>query len=321
MCDSWRKKPQNELTLKEIISIFNQLPRMDLVRLTGGEPFLRNDLLEIAHAAQDHLKPLTLHITTNGYLTDKIVRFCEGRKKDNHLYLLISLDGLGEKHDAIRRQHNSWKHTVETIKALVKRQQAMRIKLSVNQTIVSEEGLENYLQLRDYLKPLGIQNHIVIGYKKSALYSKNEDILLEPEKAQPFNAFGKFDNANLKRLFEVVQEDIRCHPPITRLAKRYYINGIRNRLLHQIAHPNPKCVALSSHLRLLPDGSLPTCQFNTTVVGNLRYQKFDDIWYGRPIKRQRQWVNHCQGCWAECEILPNALYSGDIAGYISKKRI
>jgi MoaA/NifB/PqqE/SkfB family radical SAM enzyme len=318
MCDSWRKSPQDELSLKEIISIFNQLPRMDLVRLTGGEPFMRNDLIDIAHAAQEHLNPLTLHITTNGYLTAKIVRFCEARHKDNHLYLLISLDGLGEKHDAIRRQRNAWKHTVDTVKALVKRQKQLRMKLSVNQTIVSDEGLENYLQLRDYLKPLGIQNHIVIGYKKSAIYNTDENIRIEPKNGQPFNAFGKFNNGNLKRLFDAVQEDIRCHPPITRIAKRYYLDGIRNRFLHQVAHPKPKCVALSSHLRLLPDGSVPTCQFNTTVVGNLRYQKLNDIWHGSPIKRQRQWVNHCQGCWAECEILPNALYSGDIAGFIKK---
>jgi MoaA/NifB/PqqE/SkfB family radical SAM enzyme len=269
MCDSWRKRPQNELSLKEIISFFNQLPRMDLVRLTGGEPFMRNDLIDIAHAAQDQLRPLTLHITTNGYLTDKIVQFCQARHKDNHLYLLISLDGLGEKHDAIRRQRNAWKQTVNTIKALAKRQKQLRMKLSVNQTVVSDEGLENYLQLRDYLKPLGIQNHIVIGYKKSAIYNTDENIRIEFKNRQQFNAFGKFNNANLRRLFDAVQEDIRCHPLITRAAKRYYLDGIRNRLLHQIARPNPKCVALSSHLRLLPDGSLPTCQFNTTVVGNL----------------------------------------------------
>jgi MoaA/NifB/PqqE/SkfB family radical SAM enzyme len=318
MCDSWKKTPQQELTPQEVSTIFNQLPQMDLVRLTGGEPFLRHDLIDIAHAVQGQLNPLCLHITTNGFLTDKIIRFCEERKKDNHLYLLISLDGLAEQHDAIRRQRNAWKHTIGTIKVLVKRQKQLRMKLSVNQTIVSDEGLENYLQLRDYLKPLGIQNHIVIGYKKSAIYNPDENIRLKPKKAQQFNAFGKFEDVKLKRLFDVVQEDIRCHPPITRLAKRYYLDGIRNRLLHQIAHPNPKCVALSSHLRLLPDGSLPTCQFNTTVVGNMRHQTFDDIWHGRPMMRQRHWVNHCQGCWAECEILPNALYSGDITGFIKK---
>ena len=30
-------------------------------------------------------------------------------------------------------------------------------------------------------------------------------------------------------------------------------------------------------------------------------------------RRQRAWVKNCQGCWAECEILPNAVYGGGIA--------
>jgi molybdenum cofactor biosynthesis enzyme MoaA len=83
MCDSWKKTPQQELTPQEVSTIFNQLPPMDLVRLTGGEPFLRQDLIDIAHAVQNQLNPLCLHITTNGFLTDKIIRFCEERKKNN----------------------------------------------------------------------------------------------------------------------------------------------------------------------------------------------------------------------------------------------
>jgi MoaA/NifB/PqqE/SkfB family radical SAM enzyme len=209
---------------------------------------------------------------------------------------LISLEAVGEKHDAIRGQRNAWRHAIATIEALVKRQKQLRLKLSVNQTIVDDQGVENYLRLRDYLKPLDIQNHIVIGYKKSAMYHQAENVRVDPKNGRPFNPFVKFNDLKLKRLFDVVQEDIHCHPPITRAAKRYYTDGIKNRLLDHTAYPNPKCVALSSHLRLLPDGALPTCQFNTAAVGNLRHQSFTDIWHGNLIMRQRQWASNCEGC-------------------------
>ncbi len=75
MCDSWRKPALDELTLEEIERIFAQLPQMDAVRLTGGEPFVRTDLAEIAAAATTMLDPLVLHVTTNGFLTDRIVDF------------------------------------------------------------------------------------------------------------------------------------------------------------------------------------------------------------------------------------------------------
>jgi hypothetical protein len=40
MCDSWKKPSPEDLTLEEIEAIFRQLPALDLVRLSGGEPFV-----------------------------------------------------------------------------------------------------------------------------------------------------------------------------------------------------------------------------------------------------------------------------------------
>jgi MoaA/NifB/PqqE/SkfB family radical SAM enzyme len=71
-------------------------------------------------------------------------------------------------------------------------------------------------------------------------------------------------------------------------------------------------VALRSHLRLLPDGGVPVCQFNTEVVGNLLRQSFDEVWRSAAAQKSRDWVDACTGCWAECEVVPNAVYSGDI---------
>ena len=73
MCDSWRKDSAGDLGLEEIERIFDQLPQMDIVRLTGGEPFVRRDLTEIAAAVTEKLTPALLHVTTNGFLTDRIV--------------------------------------------------------------------------------------------------------------------------------------------------------------------------------------------------------------------------------------------------------
>jgi hypothetical protein len=58
---------------------------------------------------------------------------------------------------------------------------------------------------------------------------------------------------------------------------------------------------------------VPTCQFNTREVGSLRHQSFEELWRGTPIEEQRGWVRRCPGCWAECEVLPNAVYTGGLA--------
>lgn len=350
MCDSWRKPSPNDLTLDEIEGIFDQLPELDGVRLSGGEPFVRRDLLEIAHLAQEKLNPLFLHVTTNGFLTDRIVRFCEQRRKDVPLQLLISVDGLAEKHNRVRGHDKAWDYVTRTLEALAPRRRELRLQLAVNQTIVDAEGAEHYRKLRDHLRPLGVHNNFVMAYDASATYHLDDEVEVAPDEIGQFATFGEFSHQQLADLFDWVEHDLADYPLLERIAKRYYLRGIRSRLLegrpkspaagrafsgrpsstdglgHEVgpkarvhgalgsdgAPPSPPCVALNSHLRLLPDGRVPTCQFNTRVAGDLRQQSFEQLWHSEQVEKQRSWVRACPGCWAECEVLPNAVYTGDL---------
>ena len=312
MCDSWKKPSRDALTLDEIERIFRQLPVMDVVRLTGGEPFVRRDLMEIANLAETHLQPLFLHLTTNGFLTDDIVRFCEQRARRVPLHLLVSVDGIGDKHNAVRGTSQAWSSVMETLNALAPRQEELGLHLAVNQTIVDAEGAEHYRQLRDVLAPLGVHNQMVMAYDVSATYSLEPHVDVAPKEAGAFSTFGEFTRPQLEHLLDDVEQDITRYPFLERWGKRYYLHGMRQRLLHGRARPNPPCVALNAHMRLMPNGDVPTCQFNTTMIGNLRHQTFRDVWLGRARHQQREWVTQCPGCWAECEVLPNAIYSGDL---------
>lgn len=312
MCDSWRKTSRDDLDLSEISRIFEELPDMDAVRLTGGEPFVRKDLLEIAHLAQDKLRPLFLHVTTNGFLTDRIVRFCEQRDKTVPLRVLVSIDGVGEKHNAVRGRGFAWRRVMETLAALAPRRDELNLDLAVNQTVVDAEGGEHYVELREILRPLGVHNQVVLAYDASATYSAQSEPKVERSGVGTFTTFGLFSRDQLETLFDEIERDVGILGVPERSAKRYYLKGIRNRLLEDLSRPNPKCVALSSHIRLLPDGQVPTCQFNSKTVGSLRNSNFPELWSGEARLRQRRWVVNCPGCWAECEILPNAIYSGDL---------
>lgn len=313
MCDSWKMPTAGDLTLSEIENIFGQLPQMDAVRLTGGEPFIRRDLSEIAQVIDDHLRPLILHMTTNGFLTDRIVEFCELRSKRTPLDLLISMDGIREKHNQVRGHSRAFDSCMETIKALAPRRRELKLHIAVNQTIVDAEGASHYARLREVLRPFGIQNHVVMAYDSSATYNLERDVDVAPTEVGKFTTFGTFTTDEIRRLLDEVESDLDQYSWPLRLAKRYYIQGIRNRLVGGgQAVPNPKCVALTSHLRIFPNGDIPTCQFNSRIVGNLRTTSFDEIWTSIQAETQRKWVKRCAGCWAECEVLPNAIYTGDL---------
>jgi MoaA/NifB/PqqE/SkfB family radical SAM enzyme len=312
MCDSWKLPTDEDLSLAEIEQIYQQLPRMDAVRLTGGEPLIRRDLVEIAQLAVRYLRPLFLHVTTNGFLTKRIVEFCEQRPRSTPLDLLVSIDGLADKHNTIRGHSQAYQLCLETIQALAPRRKELNLQLAVNQTIVDAEGVEQYRLLREALRPFGVHNHMVMAYDSSATYSTNRNLDVAPREIGEFTTFGEFSTEHLTQLLDQVEEDVRRYPFSQRIAKLYYLKGIRQRLLHGRGTPNPPCTALHSHLRLFPNGDVPTCQFNSHVIGNLRETPFEAVWNSVVAKSQRDWVRRCPGCWAECEVLPSAIYSGDL---------
>jgi Fe-coproporphyrin III synthase len=312
MCDCWKKDSPDDLSIGEIEGLYRQLPKMDAVRLTGGEPFVRKDFGEIASLTEAFLKPSFLHVTTNGFLTDRIVKFCETRKRTTPLRLLVSMDGLEDKHNHVRGRTSAWATTSATVQALAPRQKELNIHLSVNQTIVDAEGMEQYRQLRNFLRPLGVQVNVVMAYDASATYSLKHDTTVAESQIGQFTTFGDFEVSRIGEFVDEIEEDLQNLPWADRVAKRYYWKGVRGRVLHQGKSPNPSCVALNSHMRLYPNGDIPVCQFNARRVGNIRRQTFKEVWFGEEIDSEREWVRKCPGCWAECEVLPNAVYTGDL---------
>lgn len=314
MCDSWKIKGVNDLKIEEIESIFKQLPRMDAIRLTGGEPFVRKDLSDIVELATRYLKPLGLHITTNGFLTDRILELCEHRTKNIPLQVMVSLDGLKDHHNYIRGSSIAWDSATKTLEILAKHRKTWNLDLAVNQTIVDREGIAHYRQLRDFLKPLGIRHQTVMAYDTSATYNLEKEIDVAPKQAGQFTTFGEFSETELLSLFQDIRNDLESLPWWARFAKQYYLDGIQERLLasDNTEHwTNPPCAALHSHLRIFPNGDIPTCQFNSQTIGNLRRSSFSEIWESHLANKQKEWVKRCAGCWAECEILPSAIYSLD----------
>lgn len=314
MCDSWRIRAKDDLDLDEIEGIFRQLPRMDAVRLTGGEPFARRDLTEIVGLTQSILRPSWLHITTNGFLTERIVKLCENRSKRTPLHLLVSIDGMKEKHNRVRGTERAWDTAIATLEALSKRQKQLNLRLAVNQTIVDRDSVADYAELHRFLKSYGIKHQVVMAYDQSATYRVERNLNLAPKEVGQFTTFGQFSNEEINDFLETVEADTKQLAWPERWAKRYYLKGIRERLLRLPIRTNPACVALESHLRIFPNGDIPTCQFNSGIVGNLRQQSFQEIWNSQLKKDQRDWVKACAGCWAECEVIPSAIYQLEFLG-------
>jgi len=105
--------------------VFSDLKELDV---TGGEPFLREDLLDlfagICELKQDNLKSLqSVAITTNGFLTRRVLEYTEKILKKlalqrMDLVMVCAMDAVGVIHDRIRNYKDAWLKVDETIQGL-----------------------------------------------------------------------------------------------------------------------------------------------------------------------------------------------------------
>lgn len=137
---------KNELSTAEALSICEQLPDLLVqeVDFTGGEPFLRPDLLIIARKLQN------LRIKTNilthgyGYSADDIRRLQDAGISGAG----ISLDGLEKTHDYIRRSNGSYASVLRTIGHFQEAEMPYNVITTVNARNISELP-EMYLKLSE----------------------------------------------------------------------------------------------------------------------------------------------------------------------------
>lgn len=115
MCaSSISRKQEKELTIPEIKKLAEVLDKLNIgiILLTGGEPFIREDLAEVIRIFSE--KKFTVRLQTNGILAteDKIIEAYQAGMKE----ITISLDFLKpEKQDAITGQKGSWHKIIEAI--------------------------------------------------------------------------------------------------------------------------------------------------------------------------------------------------------------
>src|SRR5271155_4749594 len=121
-CNIWQIKPKGELTIEEVREFVKKNPYFKWVELTGGEPFLRTDIVEIAKAFKENSKELyILTMPTNSLCNQDMVE-----KKLREILAMniprvavtVSLDGYRELHDKIRGIPGNYDRAIAMFKRL-----------------------------------------------------------------------------------------------------------------------------------------------------------------------------------------------------------
>ncbi|AGT43801.1 radical SAM protein [Treponema pedis str. T A4] len=150
-CVHCSKKNKNEdmLNWKEIIDICKNKEVLNIY-LTGGEPFLHNDILEIIKYIKE--KKITLSILTNGILlTEHICRNLAALLNNNTDYMQISIDSVYDKYELYRNKasFNILDMNIDILKKY-------NIPIRVN-CVISKKNSDSFEDVYNYIKSKGIK--------------------------------------------------------------------------------------------------------------------------------------------------------------------
>lgn len=167
-CFNWStlNSSKNELSLSEIESIAKQIPTLETLAISGGEPFLREDIGKIYRLFNKHCKRLSsFSIPTNGFLPEVILEkakdilvLSEGK---GIISINLSLDGLEETHDYIRGLKGSFNNIFKTynlINSLKEDFKNVAIRVNTTITNINVDELPELISLVKEKMP-GIESH------------------------------------------------------------------------------------------------------------------------------------------------------------------
>ncbi len=121
-CNIWQMRPTGELTIEEINRFAAANRYFKWIELTGGEPFLRSDIVDIAKAFKEGSDGLYILTMPTNSLCDHVM--VESKLKAilelgiPRVAITVSLDGYKELHDMIRGIPGNYEKAIDMFKRL-----------------------------------------------------------------------------------------------------------------------------------------------------------------------------------------------------------
>ncbi len=281
-CNIWMKREQ-ELTLEEwdkVLASLGQTPYW--FTISGGEPMMYPQVVELAQSAYEHCQPGVINIPTNGILPtipEKVERIARSCPK-SRVIINLSLDGVEEKHDFIRGVPGNFKKFEQRLEQLLSlRRQLNNLTIGIH-SVVSVFNVDNLDEIIAYADQTGADQFITeiaehrveldtVGLPitpSAESYAKAIDRLIAYVESKRFTGIARITEA---------------------LRVEYY------KLVKRILEEEDQVIAcyagwVSAHI--YADGTVWPCCVRADNLGNLRDHNYDfkEIWFGEKIQNARR---------------------------------
>ena len=276
MCNIWDNPTveDNEIKPHEL----ECLPRLRFINLTGGEPFVRDDLDQVVEVC--YRKAPRVVISTSGWLEDRVIDLA---RKFPAIGIRISIEGMQAKNDELRGRKGGFEKGLRTLRTL--REMGLR-DIGFGCT-VSGSNSSDMLELYKLSREMGLE-FATAACHNSYYFHKSDNVIDNREQA--CHDFETLVNWQLKE-----------HNPKSWFRAWFnmglinYIDGNRRML---------PCEAGMINFFIDPWGDVYPCngleeKYWMQAMGNIRTTpNFMELWTSEQARQVREKVRTCpKNCW------------------------
>lgn len=269
-CKIWKNKRKRNVTVSDWEKTLSSLGKSPyFITISGGEPFLNDDLVEIVRLVSKHNKPKILNIASNGILTDKIYgamekvsSFYKGRITVN-----LSLDGKKEVHNYVRGV-DCFDNVLDTLYSL---KTLKNILVGVH-SVISKYNANMFIDFYNFVKSELKPYHHIIEIAENRVELNNLKDKIAPETNEYLKVVNYLQAYSIPFSFRVL------------LRKKYY--SLTKEMLNN-GH-GLRCYAGLASAHISYDGELMACCMNCESLGNIKEHDFKQLWFGKKAAEIRR---------------------------------
>ena len=279
MCNRYKapSRPDEEISIETI----KKLPKMYFTNITGGEPFIREDLPEIVREL--YKKSDRIVISTNGFFTDRIIKLCE---EFPNVGIRISIEGLEQTNNEIRGLNDGFNRGYSTLKKLVEMKHP---DVGFGMT-VQDKNAKDLVALYDLSNEMGME-FATASLHNSFYFVEAKNII--------------HDRPMVAKEFEKLINKLLESKSPKKWFRAYFNHGLINYIYGQ-KRLLPCDMAFDTFF-IDPYGDVMPCNGTKCkeVMGNLNEQSWDELWNSEKAEKVRNVVRHCsRNCWMIGSVSP-----------------
>ena len=291
---------KEELTTDEVVGAFDQIAhdfdmsRFRHINITGGEPFIRKDLLEVLQRIHKWPFYRNIDIQTNGIILADHPELFKELKQYGVTGLGISIDGLEKTHDNFRQLEGSFIKAYRAAQLAVESGYVVTVSIVAHSNNINEIP-EFFQMVKDEIKPRVFR---IMTIDPIGRVDHDSQYMLSSEQLRKVIDFLKTEYQRSCTTYSdpsVTMVELGC-------------GGWMGKELEGMFRPMIfHCIAGINNLGILYDGKLGSCSniSRDFIEGDLRRDQIKDVWENRYQKyRNFEWkkTGECVECdqWDYC---------------------